>query len=60
MRRTSLRTLVLMLELFVAVASFQYLAAVKPARVDAVWLGGDSDPIAPAAPCEVNDCTLDN
>lgn len=58
MKRTSLRTLVLLLELFVAVTSFQYLAAMKPPRAGAAWLAGDSAPIAPA-PCEVNDCTLD-
>jgi hypothetical protein len=40
MQRVSLRTLALLLELLVAVAAFQYLAA-QPVKADAVWLGGD-------------------
>jgi len=50
MQRTSLRTLVLMLELFAAVASLQYLAGIRPAKASAVWLAGDcaTSPMAPA------------
>lgn len=39
MQRVSMRTLVLMLELLVAVVAFQYTAA-RPAKADAVWLAG--------------------
>jgi hypothetical protein len=55
MQRTSLRTLVLLVELLVAVVSLQYLVAVKPARATAVWLAGDctANPSAPAS--DVND-----
>ena len=38
--RVSLRTLILMLELLVAVVALQYLAAVKPVQAGAVWLAG--------------------
>jgi hypothetical protein len=50
MQRTSLRTLVLMLELFTAVASLQYLAEIRPAKASAVWLAGDgtTSPTTPA------------
>jgi hypothetical protein len=36
-----MRTLVLLLELLVAVVAFQYLAAVRTAKADAIWLAGD-------------------
>ncbi len=50
MQRTSVRTLVLLLELFAAVVSLQYLATIRPARASAVWLAGDctANPPAPA------------
>jgi hypothetical protein len=41
MSRVSLRTLVLLVELLVAVVAFQYLAAVRTAKADAIWLAGD-------------------
>ena len=41
MQRVSIRTLVLMLELLVAVVALQYVTLVKPARADAVWLARD-------------------
>lgn len=44
MQRTSLRTLVLLLELFAAVVAFQYLVSIRPARAGAVWLADDYTP----------------
>jgi hypothetical protein len=54
-RTTSLRTLVLMLELLVAVVSLQYMAGIRPAKASAVWLAGNctTSPSAPAQ--DVND-----
>ena len=50
MPRVSLRTLILMLELLVAVAALQYLTMAKPVKADAVWLATDfvAPPSAPA------------
>ena len=51
MQRVSLRTLVLMVELLVAVVAIQYIAVVSPPRTDAVWLARDG--LVPlAAPSE--------
>ena len=55
MRKVSLRTQFLMLELLVAVSALQYIAVVKPARTTAVWLAGDCHVAAPAGPAETND-----
>lgn len=41
MHGTSARTLVLLLELFVAVVALQYLAAIRPVRTGVVWLADD-------------------
>ena len=41
MQRVSVRTLVLMLELLLAVVAWQYLTVAKPAKADAIWLAGD-------------------
>jgi len=46
MQRVSIRTLVLMLELLVAVVALQYVTLVKPARADAVWLARDCVAVA--------------
>ncbi len=57
--RVSWRTLVLMLELLVAIVAFQYLTMAQPARATAIWLAGGchtassmqqctADPAAPA------------
>ncbi len=40
----SVRTLVLLLELLVAIVSFQYLMAVRPAPAGVVWLGACCPP----------------
>ena len=50
--RVSLRTLVLMLELLVAVVALQYLAALRPGPAGAIWLADDRPATmsAPAAP----------
>lgn len=45
-QRVSIRTLVLMLELLVAVVALQYVTLVKPARADAVWLARDCAAVA--------------
>jgi hypothetical protein len=54
MQRVSMRTLVLLLELLAAVVAFQYLAAVRTAKADAVWLAGDcsAGPSSTAEPTE--------
>jgi hypothetical protein len=49
MPRVSMRTLVLMLELLIAVVAFQYLAAVRTAKADAIWLAGDCITLAQPA-----------
>jgi hypothetical protein len=41
MPRVSLRTLILMLELLVAVVAWQSLTMAKPARADALWVAAD-------------------
>lgn len=51
MPRVSLRTLVLTLELLVAVVALQYVAAMKPAQAGAVWLAEDS-PATMSAPAD--------
>ena len=55
MQRVSGRTLVLLLELLAAVVAFQYLAAARTAKADAVWLAGDGAPVA-QIPCEQTHC----
>jgi hypothetical protein len=55
MQRTSLRTLVLLLELFAAVVSLQYLVGVNSARASAIWLAGESAANSPAPAQDVND-----
>ena len=44
MQHVSVRTLTLLVELLLAVASHQYLAIVKPS-IDVMWLAGDCDTI---------------
>lgn len=39
--RVSLRTLILMLELLVAVVALQYLTVAKPAKANVIWLAAD-------------------
>ena len=48
MQRVSLRTLILMVELLVAIVALQYVALAKPAKADAIWLAGDGLVAAPA------------
>jgi len=55
MQRTSWRTLVLLIELLVAVASVQYLGAVRPARASAIWLAGTGAAESPTPSPDVND-----
>jgi hypothetical protein len=40
MQRVSIRTLALMVELLIAIAAQQYLAAPRMVKADAVWLAG--------------------
>jgi hypothetical protein len=47
MQRVSIRTLVLMLELLMAVVGLQMAVATGSAKADAIWLAGDC--IVPAA-----------
>jgi len=39
--RVSLRTLILMLELLMAVVALQYLTVAKPTKANAIWLAAD-------------------
>jgi hypothetical protein len=48
MSRVSVRTLILLVELLVAVAAVQYLTMAKSVAPDAVWLATDG--IAPPSP----------
>jgi len=41
MQRVSIRTLALMVELLIAIAAQQYLAAPRVVKADAVWLAGN-------------------
>ena len=50
-QRVSIRTLVLLWELLIAVIALQYTVMVKPARAGAVWLVGDGMPAA-QTPCQ--------
>ncbi len=49
----SLRTLVLTLELLIAVVALQYLVNIRPARAGAVWLADDR-PATMSAPAAVS------
>ncbi len=40
-QRVSLRTLILMLELLVAVVALQYLTVANPAKANVIWLAAD-------------------
>ncbi len=51
--RVSLRTLILMLELLVAVIALQYLTALRPTKPGAVWLADDR-PATMSAPAEAS------
>ena len=55
MPRVSTRTLILMLELLVAVVALQYVTMAKPVKADAVWVAVDfvAPPAGPA--CQVDD-----
>jgi hypothetical protein len=49
----TLRTLVLMVELLLAVLALQYLATIRPAKAGAVWLANDR-PATMSAPAETS------
>lgn len=53
----SVRTLVLLLELFAAIVSLQYLLAARPARAGVVWLDGRYPSVALPAPADLPDGT---
>ena len=55
MQRTTLRTLILLLELFAAVVSLQYLATIRSARAGAVWLADDCATTPPVPAQTVDD-----
>jgi hypothetical protein len=59
MRGVSSRTLILLLELLVAVVAFQFLSAVRSAQAGAVWLADDCVVIAPAS-CGAMKCATDS
>ena len=57
MKRVSIRTLALMLNLLLAVVSYQYLAAVRqPVKAGAVWLAGNRTVVEPNQ-CASHPCT---
>lgn len=48
MKRGSVRTLLLLIELLVAVAAYQFLAWAPPAKAGVMWLNGDpNEPVDP-------------
>jgi hypothetical protein len=49
MQRVSIRTLVLMLELLVAVVGFQRVTATRPLKADAVWVAREGIAVAGTA-----------
>ena len=57
MKRVSVRTLVLLMELFVAVLGHQYIAWTPPARVEVLWVApeineaGNPPPETARTPC---------
>lgn len=55
MHRTSFRTLVLLLELFIAVVSIQYLGTIRSAKASASWLPGTCATGASILTPDVND-----
>ena len=58
MKRVSVRTLALMLNLLLAVVSYQYLAVVRqPVEAGAVWLAGSRTVIEPNQ-CAGNHCQV--
>ncbi|HNS22088.1 MAG TPA: hypothetical protein PKH24_16410 [Sedimentisphaerales bacterium] len=58
MKRVSIRTLALMVELLLAVVAIQCLSSVRPVKASAVWLAGNG-PIPMSSPSEANDCALE-
>jgi len=59
MQRVTYRTLVLLLELLMAVVGAQYVTLATPAQADAVWLATDCVAL-PAAPAGPPDDPLDS
>jgi hypothetical protein len=57
MQRLSVRTLVLMVELLVAVMAFQYTAG-RPVKADAVWLAGDCIAVTQSAAGQADATTV--
>jgi antibiotic biosynthesis monooxygenase (ABM) superfamily enzyme len=55
MKRVSIRTLALLVELLIAVIVHQYVSVPAPPRADAVWLAGDSTTVPPAPLCRAHD-----
>jgi len=55
MQRTSFRTLALLLELFIAVVSIQYLGTIRSAKASASWLPGTCATGASILAPDVND-----
>jgi hypothetical protein len=49
--RVSLRTLILMLELLVAVVAWQYVSTAKPVQATALWLAADGHTAASIQRC---------
>ena len=57
MPQVSMRTLVLVLELLMAVVAFQYMAAIRTAKADAIWLARDGIAVTQPSVEPVNDTT---
>jgi hypothetical protein len=55
MKKVSVRTLALLLELLLAVVSHQYLSVTKAHAADAVWLAGNGTVIQQGQPVQT-DC----
>jgi len=58
MKRVSVRTLALMVELLLAVVAIQCLSSVRPVKASARWLAGNG-PIHTSSPSEANDCAVE-
>ncbi len=58
MKRVSIRTLALLVELLIAVIVYQCITVPAPPRAGAVWLAGENVCAAPAPSCARHVCNL--
>jgi hypothetical protein len=58
MKRVSVTTLALLVELLIAVIVHQCVTVPAPPRAGAIWLAGDSATVQPAPLCRAYDANL--